>query len=187
MFSWSRQMVFISLIVIQHLPYLIGWVNGRKHVTLTSRFSSQESTGMIVQGKPSKTVKIRLSKQEESVLKHLLGRSAQWTLILHDGRVGFRMNATRMDPGKDGIPKSPSHPGFLWSRASKQSSGGNGSLLGRLAHKNLNKTQTPSLNGTADIMRMGYTGLDPTGTEGRTSNQPRMTAGSGNQTRKNTG
>src|SRR6185437_16517563 len=104
--SWWQPTVCISLAVILGSISGILSVRGKKTLTLDSRYSSQESTGMIARGKLSRRVVIRLSKQEESLLRHSLGSSARLTVTFHDGRDGIRMNVTRTGHGKGGTPKS---------------------------------------------------------------------------------
>src|SRR6185312_1710435 len=121
--------------------------------------SSQESTGMIARGKLSRRVVIRLSKQEESLLRHSLGSSARLTVTFHDGRNGTRMNVTRTGYGKGGTPKSYSSLDSQWSHASRPYRGENGSSPVRSDHRTSSRMPTQSVSVIPVTSRTAYTGL----------------------------
>src|SRR6185437_12455021 len=181
--SWWQPTVCISLAVI------LGWlsgilsVRGKRTVTLVSRYSSQESTGMIARGKPSRKVVIRLSKQEESLLEHSLGNSARLIVTFHDGRNGTRMNVTRTGCGKGGIPKSSSDPDSLWSPVSRPYSEENGSWPEALGNKSSYRMPTRSASGTVVTWRKEFTGQDRSRTAVPGWNPGPTIRGSGNRTR----
>src|SRR6185312_6806238 len=159
--SWWQPMACISLAVILGSISGILSVRGKRTLTLDARYSSQESTGMIVRVKLSRRVVIRLSREEESVLRHSLGNSARLTVTFHDGRNGIRMNVTRTGCGKAGIPKSSFSLDSRWSHASKPYREENGSSPEVWAHKRSYRMPTQSGNAILDIWEQTeYTGQD---------------------------